>query len=77
MKNNKFISIVLSLLMYMLYLGIGIYIGCATHAKYEFLYFVGVLIYTLYIAFREGIQWKQFDVKYKSHERNLYDKKSI
>lgn len=64
MKNNKFISNVFAFLMYILYLGIGIYIGCVTHVKYGFLYFVGILIYTLYNALRENIQWKEFNEKY-------------
>lgn len=64
MKNKKIISIVFALLMYVIHLIIGIYIGCVTHAKYGFLYFVGMLVYTLYIAYREDIQWNEFDEKY-------------
>lgn len=64
MKNNKFISAIFALLMYVLYLGVGIYIGYATHAKYGFLYFVGMIIYTSYIAFREDVQWEVLVEKY-------------
>lgn len=71
MKNKKFISTIFALLMYVIHLVIGIYIGCVTHAKYGFLYFVGILIYTLYIAFRENMQWKEFDEKYCKQRKRL------
>lgn len=64
MKNKKFVSKILSLFMYALYLGIGIYIGCTTHAKFGFLYFVGILIYTMCLALRENIQWKEVQERY-------------
>lgn len=64
MKNKKFISTMFTLVMYVIHLAIGIYIGCVTHAKYGFSYFVGILIYILYITFRENRQWKEFDEKF-------------